>query len=172
MKRTWRCYNPACADVEGIPGHDFDVEAGKAKCDRCGIAEDDPRYGGKLVALAVIHWEAPSVVEGMGVGYPACAPNATAAQAGRVHRTGSPKAVTCHACKETPAFQEALAASKLSADDALHLMQVSIDTRKATLSVDEDASGKVLEKLAETATSYQKMPTFGKPHGLPGQPAK
>ena len=104
--RLWKCWNAKCADKPGMPGHDFVGEDAVGKCDKCGLASNDPRFGRLIVPRVILHFDAPSgIVDGAGVNYAACEPERTRAKGYRM--TGEPSAVTCPACRGTEAFAKA-----------------------------------------------------------------
>lgn len=104
MARFWRCYNPKCQPADAkVPGFDFISEHKMGQCPKCGI-EKGTRFGGFIVPLVVVHFDAPSgVVEGRGVGYAACDVTRDTRKGYRM--TGEPAAVNCPLCKDTAAFK-------------------------------------------------------------------
>ena len=110
--KTYRCYN--CDGPKGLPGRDF--EAAAPTCPACGVDGTVPRFAGLVAALEVVHFDAPSVVRNVGVGYRACDP-AKRLPAGDgmdagPRFSGHPAAVTCPGCKASAAFLEATADSE------------------------------------------------------------
>jgi hypothetical protein len=100
----YRCY--ACVDAKGRPGRDFEA-AGPPKCPACGADPAlDPRHARVVQPVAVIHFDPPSGVPGLGVGLWAC--DKTKPVAGGGMATGDPLAVTCAACVRTPTFAQAM----------------------------------------------------------------
>lgn len=103
--RLWKCWNPKCADKQGIPGHDFTSEDHVGTCDKCGLKSDDARFGKLIVPRVVIHFDAPSgIVEGAGVNYAACSAEFTRTKGYRM--SGEPVAVNCPLCRETEVFKK------------------------------------------------------------------
>lgn len=111
-ERLYRCINPKC----GPNGHEFTGES-PAKCPKCGIAEDDPKLGLAIRRLVLVHFDPPSPLPGIGMGYRACnhqrgiavgmpSPDKPGVHAG----TGDPRSVTCPKCKESEEYTAAMAA--------------------------------------------------------------
>lgn len=111
--KPYRCHNPKCADdPHGKQRHDFAAEF--PVCPKCKWDGRKPGFSNGVIALACIHFDPPNQVQ-------AYNPNVTHASlkcracdpakpiAGG-HGTGNPTAVTCPACKETPAFKAAIEA--------------------------------------------------------------
>ena len=108
--KAYRCYN--CVGDNGTPGKDFEGDA--PKCPACGVdAAGNPRLAGMIVALEVIHFDAPSPVRGVGVGFRACDPKKRLPDGDGMDKgtrfTGHPAAVTCPRCKASEAYLKATA---------------------------------------------------------------
>lgn len=116
MARLYRCYNPPCADSDGIPGHDFvGIEP---VCDRCGADQRDPRLGRFVINLKVIHWDPPQPKHpSVGQGIRAC--DGQLISAGMA--SGDPLAVNCPACRQIEQFRAALKQAHVRPEDDLHL---------------------------------------------------
>lgn len=111
--RLYRCY--LCG------GHEFMAATGADPvCPSCGTSQRDPRAGGMIATLEVIHFDPPATVKGgaralapntrgarllagFGLGHAACNPAEKVSGGGRF--TGEPLAVTCPACKASDAFK-------------------------------------------------------------------
>jgi hypothetical protein len=102
MSKQWRCRCPiAERDVE------FTVEKGKpVVCPSCGADASDPRFKGMLFELATIHFDPPHRIPGFGMGHRACDPTIKLPDKHNSKYTGEPGAVTCRACKATPAWKD------------------------------------------------------------------
>ena|SRR6185437_11427644 len=79
-----------------------EFEAAKPACTDCGLdPAKQPRDAHLLVELVTIHFDAPTKVPGRGVGHAACDPRK---KVGFGHFSGERRAVSCPACKASPAF--------------------------------------------------------------------
>lgn len=109
--KMFRCANPKCRKAN--KGTFF---AEIPKCPQCGIEANDPKYGRLIGRCALVHFDPPSPVPGIGLNVRACDPAKVITVASTNERkpswhagTGNPKGVTCPQCKETRAYQAAIA---------------------------------------------------------------
>lgn len=96
----YRCMG--CENDRGLPGREF--ESATPVCPGCGADARNPRHANHIVELRDIHYDAPSRVKGVGVGYRACDPTKRLPDGNGVTGsafTGEPSAVTCQACLAT-----------------------------------------------------------------------
>lgn len=127
--KLWKCYNPKCAP-NGVPGFDFAADAGV--CPKCGVDIKHPRFGRFIAARVVIHFDPPSgVVEGVGMGRPACLPNEP--PGGKYRMTGHHLAVTCPACQQAPEYLTAATEASIHPD---YDVPVDIDVKAGTVKLD------------------------------------
>lgn len=99
------CYNSKCGPLP----RGFHFASEQPVCPKCGIRQDEPRYGRLIVEACVVHFEAPGKAEGYGVGYAACAGPGMKTKG---PKQGEPSVVTCDKCKETDAYKAAIAVNK------------------------------------------------------------
>jgi len=101
----YRCYG--CVGEGGLRGRDF--EADKPECEKCGItAASRKDLRDLVVELAVIHFDPPSKVEGVGEGKAACDPRVVTHTPGR-HFTMHAASATCPRCRAADAWKRAAA---------------------------------------------------------------
>lgn len=116
--KFFRCHNEKC--MEGGKHQDF--YADKPVCPKCNTDGDAPRCGHVVVRLNITHFDAPSGVPGVGVGYRACNPSVSVAVPMRGKTpflghvaTGNPMSVTCPECKASETFRQVMA--RMDEDD-------------------------------------------------------
>lgn len=101
----YRCYG--CVSEGGLRGRDFDAD--RPECDRCGItAASRKDLRDLVVELAVIHFDPPSRVDGVGEGKAACDDRIVTHSANRKF-TGYAASVTCARCRAADAWKRAAA---------------------------------------------------------------
>ena len=105
--KLFRCLKPKCQARE--QGRFWGEEW---KCPQCGLTDKDPRLGQYLVRLCIIHFDPPTDIPGVGLNVRAC-DKGKPIQAIQWENgtpspwnggTGSPSAVTCDKCMNTPEY--------------------------------------------------------------------
>lgn len=115
--RLWRCYNQKCSDSPHKPGHDFSADG--PKCDRCGTDGTLPKFAHLIVPLKIVHFDPPSHVDDIGLGFIACQPTEPI---GKYRATGDPGSVNCPACRVTEAWEKANKSMTFHAEDDMGLV--------------------------------------------------
>ena|SRR5579872_813795 len=108
---TFRCHNPKCStDPHGKLGFDFEAPVSAIVCPKCGAGKT-ARSAALITKLAVIHFDPPTDIHGIGQNFAVCNPEKPIGKGMR--GTGVHDAVTCQACRATELFQSSYAASRL-----------------------------------------------------------
>lgn len=106
----FRCHNQACTtDKHGRLGFDFEAPVSAIVCPKCGAGKT-ARTAQLIVKLAVVHFDPPTNIQGVGENVAACNPEKAIGSGMR--GSGVHDAVTCKACRATQVFQDSYAASR------------------------------------------------------------
>lgn len=128
-KKMFRCY--ACTNDNGLPGRDFVAE--NPVCPACGLdGTTNPRFKPLFAELAVVHFDPPTAVPGVGTNRPACDPKKKIGGPGVDRATGEPLAVTCPACKGSKTWQDAMEARGEPITPPEADLEVTIDPKAMT----------------------------------------
>ena len=101
----YRCH--VCEPEANQLGTDF--EANKPICPRCGTDGTNARFQKYITERVVLHFDAPTHIPDLGVGYIACNPSQRVPAGAHLRFTGDPGAVSCPACRATEAWVKASA---------------------------------------------------------------
>lgn len=114
--KAYRCMNPECLAKKSDALFFADPVPGTLECPQCGLKDSDPKFGGLLQRMVIVHFDPPSRIPGFGLGVRACDPTkginvkAVSTKKPSWHSgTGNTDAVTCPQCKETLEFKKAAA---------------------------------------------------------------